>query len=269
MIRALCAVFLAAVFLSALGAPLLAPSSYARQFRDSPNAAPSRTFRLGTDELGRDRLSRLLYGSRTSLLLAPAAAALAVAVATAAGGAAALARGVPEMAFLGAFDLTMSLPWMFLLLTVRALLPLDVSPAASVCLTFALLGILGWAGPARVIRTAAREILSADYVLAALSRGLPRTRVLLVHVLPNLKPVLSAQFWTSIPVFILAEANLGMLGLGVAEPLPSWGSLLRDLEGQVTGSANLLAHCWLLAPVALLLMTVLAVHVLFGPEYSQ
>ncbi len=262
-------VFLIAVAFGAVCAPVLAPWPYERQFREVPNAPPSPVHLLGTDELGRDTFSRLLYGTRTSLLLAPAAAVLAVAFAAAAGGIAALARGPAEAIFLGAADLTLCLPWLFLLLTVRALLPLDVSPGISVCITFALLGVLGWAGPSRIIRAATRELASADFVLAARGRGVPRTRIFLAHVLPNLRPVLSAQFWTSIPVFILAEANLGLLGLGVAEPLPSWGTLLRDLESQVAGSSHLLSHGWLLAPAATLFTTILAFHLLFGSEYSR
>ena len=70
--------------------------------------------------------------------------------------------------------------------------------------------------------------------MQARASGCTAWRLSLVHVLPNLKPVLYAQFWISIPVFILSEANLGILGLGVAEPLPSWGSLLRELEGLVS-----------------------------------
>ena len=74
----------------------------------------------------------------------------------------------------------------------------------------------------------------------------------LVHILPNLKPVLLAQFWLSIPIFILAEANLGILGLGVAEPLPSWGSLLRELEDFATFSGEF----WKLVPLVLLVIVV-------------
>ena len=75
---------------------------------------------------------------------------------------------------------------------------------------------------------------TSDFIVQARASGLHGSRLFFVHVLPSLKPVLYAQFWISIPVFILSEANLGILGLGVAEPLPSWGSLLRELEGRRT-----------------------------------
>ena len=93
-------------------------------------------------------------------------------------------------------------------------------------------------------------------VLLARACGSSGLRLLVRHILPNLKPVLYAQFWISIPVFILAEANLGMLGLGVAEPLPSWGSLLRELESFAAFSA----HPWQFAPLLLLILTVSSFH---------
>ena len=251
----------------ALGAPWLAPCDYARQYRDEPNAEPSRRFLLGTDELGRDRLSRLLYGSRTSLLLAPAAAAASVVVAALAGVAAALGRAPVRLLILGAADLTLSLPWLFLLLTVRALLPLDVSASASVAITFAILGLVGWAGPARVVRRAMSDILESDWLRAARSRGVSGGALLRHHILPNLAPVLSAQFRTTIPVFVLAEANLGMLGLGIAEPLPSWGSLLRELETQVSPLSELTTRLWLLAPLLTLLVTLAALYAWSRKEY--
>jgi ABC-type dipeptide/oligopeptide/nickel transport system permease subunit len=152
---------------------------------------------------------------------------------------------------------------------VRAALPLNTTPEISVTITFALLGVLGWAGPAQVVRSGVAQLISADFVLAARSRGLTRSRVLLHHVLPNLRPVLAAQFWTSIPLFILAEANLGMLGLGVSEPLPSLGNLLRGLETQAAGWQHPFAQYWLFAPVFLLVIVLSCLHVLFPSEVHQ
>ena len=245
-------IILALVYLSGIGAGYVAPAPYDTQFRESPNAPPSPKFPLGTDELGRDRLSRLLYGTRVSLLLAPAAAVVATVVAAAAGTAAAMLGGWWERAFLGAVDLSMSLPWLFFVMTVRALFPLDVSPLVSVAVTFLLLGALGWAAPARVVRAAAASMRNSNFVLQARACGLTTARLWGTHLLPNLLPVLFTQFVVSIPVFILTEANLGLLGLGVAEPMPSWGSLLRDLEH----FSELRANPWLLAPAVLLVIVI-------------
>jgi len=249
-------VFLAAVFAASLLANYLAPASYAHQFRELPDAPPSSQHWLGTDDLGRDRFSRLLYGTRVSLLLAPAAALLSSLLAAAIGGAAGFLGGWVERCVMAATDLVLSLPWLFLLITVRALLPLNVPPIASVAITFALLGCLGWAAAARVVCADARALRGSGVILLARASGSAGLRLLCRHVVPNLKPVLLAQFWISIPVFILTEANLSILGLGVAEPLPSWGSLLRELENFSTFSAQ----PWLFAPLILLVATVSCFH---------
>lgn len=254
--------FLAVVLTACLAADYLAPCSYAQQFRDAPDAGPSQQHLLGTDDLGRDRFSRLLYGTRVSLLLAPAAALLASVLAAVAGGAAGFMGGWLESVVMAATDLFLSLPWLFLLITVRAFLPLNVSPLASVTITFALLGCLGWAAAARVILADARTLSGSDAILLARATGSSGFRLLRRHIVPNLKPVLYAQFWISIPVFILSEANLGILGLGVAEPLPSWGSLLKELESFSSFSAQ----PWQFVPLILLIATVNCFHLALRKE---
>ena len=256
------ALVLLALVAAALLAGVLAPAPYAHQDRERPAASPSRQSPLGTDELGRDRLSRLLYGSRVSLLLAPAAALVATLGAALIGGLAGYLGGRWESFAMGATDLFLSLPWLFLLLTVRALLPLNVPPWQSVAITFLLLGLLGWAAPARVVRARVRSLARSDFLLHARASGCRGLRLLVVHVLPNLKSVLAAQFWISVPVFVLAEANLGLLGLGVAEPLPSWGNLLRELGGD----PQALGAPWRLAPAILLVVAMSAMQLLLPKE---
>lgn len=221
---------LALLFVAALFSDLLPGASYAHQFRDFPHAGVSWRFPLGTDALGRDRLARLLVATRLSLLLAPAAALFSTMLAALIGGLAGYCGGLVDRIAARAIDLMLSLPWIFLLIAARAMLPLNVSPAASVLIVFALLSVLGWAAPARVIRAGVRDIRNSDFLLQSRACGCRGLRLLLRQVVPNLRPVLLAQFFTSIPLFILAEANLGLLGLGVSEPLPSWGTLLSELE---------------------------------------
>jgi ABC-type dipeptide/oligopeptide/nickel transport system permease subunit len=255
-------VVLGIVAACSFSADLLSPAPYAKQFREYPNASPSRQFPLGTDELGRDRLSRLLHGSRVSLIMAPAAAFLSTLVAALLGVSAGFLGGWWERRVLNLADLFLSLPWFFLLLTVRAMLPLNVSPVVSVLITFTMLGLLGWAGSARVIRAGARSLREADFVLHARACGTRGARLVLRHMLPNLKPILLAQFWISVPLFILAEANLGLLGLGVTEPLPSWGGLLRELENYPA----VLENPWMLAPVVLLIVVVGSLQLALAEE---
>lgn len=240
----------------------LAPAGYAKQYREVTDAAPSRAHWLGTDELGRDRFARVLYGTRISLLLAPAAASLSTLMAALIGGLAGYLGGIWARMAMAITDLFLSLPWLFLLITARALLPLNVSPLISVLVTFLLLGLLGWTTAARVLCTTAGSLRSSDFVRQARATGLPGLRLFWVHVMPNLKPVLYAQFWISIPVFILSEANLGVLGLGVAEPLPSWGSLLRELEGLVSVGAE----PWKFVPLMLLVVVVISFQLLLSRQ---
>jgi len=253
----LCAVFAAGVF-----AGSLTHYSYALQFRETPNAAPSTLHPMGTDSLGRDLLARLAYGTRVSLLLAPAAALLATLIAGLFGGVAGLAGGWSEKVILSAADLSMALPLLFVLIALRALLPLDISPAVSVIATFLTLGVLGWPASLRVVWAATRSLRNADFLLLARAGGCAPKRILLRHVMPNLRPVLFAQFWISVPLFILAEATLSMLGLGVMEPLPSWGNLLKGLENFSAVRAN----PWLLSPLLLLVLVVICFQLILPAQ---
>jgi peptide/nickel transport system permease protein len=261
-IRMIAIMFLAMLVAGCVFAGRLTPASYSEQFRDMPDASCSRQHPLGTDGLGRDRLARLLYGTRVSLVLAPAAALLATMLAGLIGASAGFFGGRFESCVMAVTDLVLAMPWFLLLITVRALLPLNASPLMSVTITFALLGFLGWAGAARVVCADARMLCRSDIVLLARACGTSGLRLLSRQILPNLKPVLYAQFWISVPVFILAEANLGMLGLGVAEPLPSWGSLLRELESYSIGYSQ----PWTVAPLILLIATVSCFQIAFQKE---
>lgn len=221
---------LAAIMIAGLASAWLGARSEAHQFREMPNAAPSAAFPLGTDDLGRDRLARLLYATRISLLFAPAAALAATLLAMAAGGSAGYFGGWWERCVVRAVDLMLSLPWLFLLLAARAMLPLNAPPVESLAMTYGLLAALGWAGPARVIRAGMKRLRDSDFALQAAASGVSPARLLWRHLVPNLRPLLLAQMWTTIPVFILSEANLGLLGLSASEPYPTWGNLLRELE---------------------------------------
>jgi peptide/nickel transport system permease protein len=246
-----CAVLLLVVSLS-LAAGWLAPGGYAKQYREAAGAAPSRQHWLGTDEIGRDRFARILYGTRISLLLAPAAALLSTLMAALVGGLGGYLGGAWARGAMAVTDLFLSLPWLFLLITVRAVMPLNVTPLISVLVTFLMLGLLGWTSAARVLCSTAGSLRESDFVRQARASGIRGSRLFWVHVLPNLKPVLYAQFWISIPAFILSEANLGILGLGVAEPMPSWGSLLKELEGLVSVGEE----PWKFVPLVLLVVVV-------------
>ena len=238
--------------LAAALAPYLAPAGYEHQFREATNASPSAHHPLGTDELGRDRLARLLYGMRVSLILAPAAALLTTLLAALLGGIAGTFGGWVERFCMFLADVFLSVPWLFLLITVRAALPLNTSPLASAAVTFLLLGLLGWAASARVVCAGAKDLMKSEFMWMARAAGFSGFKLVRLHMLPNLRGTLLAQFWISIPVFIIAEANLGALGLGVSEPLPSLGSLLREMQSIVT----LRPEPWRFLPIFVLIVVV-------------
>lgn len=262
LLRWICAAFLCLVFLGGIFAGTVTRYSYAKQFRTLPNAAPSSTHLLGTDALGRDLFARVLYGTRVSLLLAPAAALLSTLIAGMLGACAGFLGGWTEKVVLATADLAMALPLLFVLLALRALLPLGIDPVLSVIATFVLLGMLGWPASLRVVWAAARSLRNSDFLLLARATGCRPWRVVLRHVLPNLRPVLFAQFWISIPLYVLTEATLSMLGLGVMEPLPSWGNLLRGLEDFSVFGAN----PWRTVPLLLLVLVVISFQLILPAQ---
>lgn len=255
LLRRAAGIVLAALVLTAFAAPFVAPHPYDRQYRDSPNARPGGKFLLGTDEYGRDRFSRLLYATAVSATLAPAAALTSVALA---GVIAALPL---RFVFSTVNGLFLSIPWIFPFIILRAYLPLNTSPGVSIALTFALIGVAGWAYPGRVFAASLREIETADWLLLARASGIPPWRTWTVQVLPHLRDIAVAQFRALIPAYILSEASLGLLGLGVAEPLPSWGNMLLELQFP----DRIRANPAILAPLALLMLVMVCLELLGNP----
>jgi peptide/nickel transport system permease protein len=260
--RVIAIIVLVATAAGVLFANYLAPAGYEQQFREATQAGPSAHHPLGTDDLGRDRWARLLYGMRVSLTLAPLAALLSTLLAAMVGGVAGYFGGWVERSAKLLIDFFLSVPWLFMLITVRAALPLNISPQASVTVTFVLLGLLGWSASARVICAGAKDLMKSEFVWTARAAGFSGFKLIRLHLLPNLRGALFAQFWISIPVFIIAEANLGALGLGVSEPLPSLGSLLRELQDAVT----LRPEPWRLLPLAVLIVVISSFQVLLNKQ---
>ncbi len=215
---------------------------------------PGRVFVLGTDSLGRDVFSRLLHGAGVSLGAGLVATLLALSVGVTLGGVAGHCGGLTETLVMRAVDLCESLPWLYLLLALRAFLPLDVAPVAAFLLVAALVGLAGWSRPARLVRGLLLHARGQEFVLAARGLGLSEPRLLARHVLPQALHVVLVQATLLAPGYVLAELTLSFLGLGLGEPTPSWGNML----GAVTQYAVLTHAWWMAAPGVAVLLVVWA-----------
>jgi peptide/nickel transport system permease protein len=206
--------------------------------------APGRLFLLGTDGYGRDILSRVLYGGRISLLTGLLAAALAVGIGWMLGTAAGFFGGWLDEVVMRGSELFLALPWLYLLLAVRAFLPLHIGPVQAFLLLVAIIGGVGWVRPARLVRGVALSARERPFVLSARGFGAGPLHLLRRHIVPFTLPVALTQASVLIPQYILAEVTLSFLGLGVGEPVPSWGNMLAEARH----FDALTAHPWLLAP---------------------
>jgi len=227
--------------------------------------ARGRVSLLGTDGFGRDGLSRLLHGGRVSVgagLLATLCALLAgLALGTLAG----FCGGRVDAAIMRAADLFMAVPWLYLLFAVRAALPLHIDTRATFLLLVAVLGVVGWARPARLLRGVVLSARERTYVTAARGVGAGPSYLLRRHILPHTFGVLLTQAGLLVPQYILAEVTLSFLGLGVGEPSPSWGAMLGSLH-----QYHVLTSCWwMFAPAAALVTVAATYHALTSIAHER
>jgi peptide/nickel transport system permease protein len=217
---------------------------------------PGVLFLLGTDELGRDQFSRLLYGARVSLFAGVLAGLLAVALGTFLGALAGFFGGWVDELLMRIVELALALPWLYLLLLARAFLPLHLDPVQSFLLVVCAIAAIGWAAPARLVRGVALSVTSSPMVEAARSTGVRPLGILLRCVIPQALPVALTQLALAIPQFILAEVTLSFLNLGVGEPVPSWGSMLGALQNYHV----LVSAWWMGLPAVALGLVILSYH---------
>ena len=248
MRRNLHLVVLALLVALCVAGPLLAPYNPLEQHREMANAAPSGQHWLGTDDYGRDVFSRFLAGANWSVLAGASATALTLLLGWFAGGLAGFRRGWVDQLLMRVGDLVLSLPWLYVLIGLRAVLPLSMQPRMAVATMLFLIAAVSWARPARLVRGVVLSLSERGYVEAARGFGVPEFKIFLRHVLPGTWGLLAAQTLVLFPRFMLAEVTLSFLGLGVGEPEPSWGGLILGLKQ----AWILHEQWWRLLPVCLM-----------------
>jgi len=199
---------------------------------------------LGTDAFGRDLFSRILFGGQISLLAGLLGTGITLFLGLSLGAAAGYYGGWRDEALMRVAELFLALPWLYLLFGLRAFLPLSVRPAQAFLLVVCVIGALGWARPARLVRGIVLSAKERDFVRAARGFGASNAYLLWRHVLPETSSVLLTQAAILVPQFVLAEMTLSFLGLGVPEPVPSWGNLLSSLQQY----SVLVSYWWMYLP---------------------
>ena len=222
-------VVVALVVAAAIAAPWLAPYSPDEQLFDGLTLEgaplpPNETFLLGTDTLGRDLLSRLLYGARTSLVIGLVANGAAVAIGLLVGILAGYLRGFVGNALMRFTDLMMAFPALLLAIVLAALL------RPSLWIVALVIALVNWVQVARIVYTETRGLSERDFILAERSLGAGALRILFVHVLPHLVPTAIVWGTLGIATTVLLEATLSFLGIGVQPPQPSWGNIIFESQ---------------------------------------
>ena len=192
--------------------------------------APHHLFLLGTDDYGRDQLSRLLYGGQVSLFAGLLAAVLSLSLGVLLGSISGYYASWLDHFIMRGAEIFMALPWIYLLFAVRAFLPLHMGARQAFFLLVGVIGVTGWARPSRLVRGVVLSAKHRDYVSAARGFGASNLYLLRRHVLPETFGVVLTQAAVLIPQYILAEVTFSFLGLGVSEPAPSWGNMLASLQ---------------------------------------
>ena len=215
-----CGTIVLILVLVAIFADILAPYGFLEVHRPDRLQGPSATYLMGTDGLGRDLLSRIIYGARLSLTVGLAATAISVVVAFLVGGTSGFLGGKIDMVVQRFVDAWMCFPGLILLLTIMSIVGRGLPQIILV------LGVIGGIGGSRLIRGAVFGIKENDYFLAAEVIGNSKLRAFIRHVLPNIMPVMIIIFSISVGGVIMSEASLSFLGFGLPVKIPSWGGLL-------------------------------------------
>lgn len=215
-------------------------------------------FLLGTDEFGRDYFSRLLYGSQISLSIGLVAIAITFSLGMLVGGISGFYGGVIDDLIMRGCEILMSVPDFYLLLALAAALPITLPPTTVYFLIIVILSFIGWAGMARIVRGMVLSVREREYVEAGRALGVSDMQVIVRHILPSTFTYAIIAATMAVPGYILGEAGLSFLGLGIRDPMASWGNMLTAAQNLTT----LESRPWILAPGAMIFITTLAFNFL-------
>jgi ABC-type dipeptide/oligopeptide/nickel transport system permease subunit len=235
----------------AVAAPVIAPHDPADQNLSLRLRPPSLEYPIGTDQYGRDLLSRLIYGTTISLSVAVVAVTILIGVGTLLGGLAGYFGGAVDMLIMRFVDVMLSLPNFFLLVAIVALF------GPSLVMTMLVIGLTTWMPTARLVRGQFLQLRGQEYIHAARAAGASDRRIIWRHLLPNTLPMIIVQASLYTSYAILIEASLSFLGLGAQPPTPSWGNMLNE------GKAFMRTAWWVMTfPGMAIFVTVLAFNLL-------
>lgn len=246
----LAVIVLAVIVIGCLAAPLIAPYDPTEQ-SSQRFVAPSLTHLLGTDELGRDLFSRVLYGGQLTLFIGGGATAVAIVLATAWGMAAAFAGRMWDEVLMRLADAVMAIPQILFALVVVSALGADPVRLA------VIIGILLTPTTARVVRSSTLSELQEDYYTAAVAYGATNSRLLFREVLPNVRNVLTVQAAMNMANAVLLEAALSFVGIGIRPPQATWGTLVQQGYGQMYQSMG-----YVIFPALLIFITIWMLNLL-------
>ena len=217
------------LILTAIFADVLAPAPYDFSNLADANQFPNRQHLLGTDSVGRDFLSRLIYGTRTSLIVGFSVQAIALTIGLTLGLAAGMLGGWVDYVVMRWVEVLTAIPiWLFALFLISAWRARAEFVGGGMLNVILAIGLIGWVDICRLTRAQLLSLREKDFVLAARATGTPAYRIALRHLLPNaLSPVIVAVTF-GVPTAIFTEAGLSFLGFGINDPLPSWGKMVAD-----------------------------------------
>ena len=213
---------------------------------------------LGADLKGRDIFSRLLYGARISLSIGLIGVSISLLIGLIIGGIAGYFGGWLDNILMRLVEMMMMVPGFYLMLALRASFPPEMSSTQVFILIVVILSFIGWASMARVIRGMSISLRENDYVLAAKSVGVGNFKIIIRHILPHTFSYAVVAICLSIPGYIIGEAALSLLGLGIQEPQASWGNMLSSAQGIV----NIQLYPWMLMPGFLIVIVTICFNLI-------